>query len=209
MNVIPLIMSVFLLFSCTEQEQIISESIAEKSITKENKDILSGVNLAKLGLEDLTQNLNCRKEFYETQIEEGNEEYIDKYEKTSQQYERYSYVSEYLTGFIFPKGPGGIGPINPPNPCKVGENLEVSYRMIDISDVRGFIVPEELEFKIRFFDLEKNQLIGIANQVVDSYNEDNVVLQFESDFKGLAIAESTFIIKGEKFTTKTLVKISN
>ncbi len=118
MNVIPLIMSVFLLFSCTEQEQVISESIAEKSIAKENQEKENEYLLAQqvfyaASLEKIEQLENELAEL-SGKKESGDKETINEIEKTQKEISNYKIASEY---FYSMRPPKGLRPLPRPRPC--------------------------------------------------------------------------------------------
>jgi len=119
MNVIPLIMSVFLLFSCNNPEEEIEMNSFEKSTVKsyqekENEYLLGQQVFYAASLEKIEQLENQLAEL-SGKKESGDKEAINDIEKTQKEIEKYKIASDYF----YSMRPPGLRPRPlPPVPCR-------------------------------------------------------------------------------------------
>lgn len=203
MNVIPLIMSVFLLFSCTNQEQIVLEPVAEKSVSKENQEkeneyllgqqVFYAASLEKIEqLENQLAELSGKKE-------SGDKEAINQIEKTQKEVNKYKIAADYF----YSMRPPGLRPIPRPRPCRndkancnpkitnlqqivIGENdLEVDN--LEVTNTEGEVVAKGQmgEGKYgRTVIMEVKEFDGQGSMYVDVLIEDEIKISLDIPVRG-------------------------
>ena len=184
MNVIPLIMSVFLLFSCTEQEQVISEPTAEKTIAKENQEkgkeyLLAQQVFYAASLEKIEQLQYELAELSEKK-ESGDKEAINEIEETQKEIQKYKTASDYFYAMRPPKGPRPIGPM-PPVGCR---NPKANCNPI-ITNLKQIIIGDnELEVHKLVVEDAERQVVAKVQMGEGKYGR-TVNMEVE-EFKGQA-----------------------
>ena len=151
MNVIPLIVSLFMLFSCTNQEVVELNSVDETATKSYQEEVvyLSAQQLFYAATLEKIDLLETQKAGLIEKKEEGDKDAIKEIEYLQKEINKYKSFSEYFFGMKPPRGPKGpIGPM-PPVPCQdeksncepklkyvkeivIGENdIEVEVNIID------------------------------------------------------------------------------
>ncbi len=192
MNVIPLIMSVFLLFSCTEQEQIISESIAEKSIAKENQEkenvflyaqqVFYAATLEKIEqLENQLIELSGKKE-------NGEKDVINEIEKTQKEISNYKEASVY---FFSMRPPKGLRP-RPPRPCR-SEKSNCNPKIVFLQQ----IVIGENELEVSSLEVNNNEGEVVAKGQMGEGKYGRTVNVEVKEFEGQATMHVNVLIENE------------
>lgn len=204
MNVIPLIMSVFLLFSCTNQEQIVLEPIAEKSVSKEkqekeNEYLLGQQVFYAASLEKIEQ-LESQLVELSGKKESGDKEAINQIEKTQKEVNKYKIAADYF----YSMRPPGLRPRPlPPVPCRndkancnpiinnlqqivIGDN-EIEVTNLDVVDEKGNFVGKgqmgENEYG-RTVNMEVKEFEGQATMQTEILMEDDVKISLDIPVRG-------------------------
>ena len=203
MNVIPLFISLFLMVSCTNQEQLIQEQTKATKATQEN-EYLSAQQLYFSSTVEKIAALTKRKAELVAELESGNNEVIQEIEDIQKMLETYNKAQDYFFGMIRPKGPKGpVGPM-PPVPC-LGE--EVSCNPIIASTKAVLIGDNKLDIlKLVILDAKGNE-VGRGVKVTEIIpNQKAMILEIKK-FEGQATMISTLVIEGEiKITLETPVR---
>ena len=193
MNVIPLIMSIFLLFSCTEQEQIISESIAEKSIAKENQEKENEYLLAQqvfyaASLEKIEQLENELAEL-SGKKESGDKETINEIEKTQKEISNYKIASEY---FYSMRPPKGLRPPPRPRPC---DSKKANCNPI-ITNLQQILIGDN-ELEVTNLEVNNNEGEVVAKGQMGEGKYGRTVKMEVEKFKGQATMHVNVLIENE------------
>ena len=203
MNVIPLFISLFLMISCTNQEQLIQKQTKTVKASQEN-EYLSAQQLYFSSTVEKIATLTKRKAELVAELESGNNEVIQEIEDIQKMLETYNKAQDYFFGMVQPKGPKGpVGPM-PPVPC-IGE--EVSCNPIIASTKAVLIGNNKLDIlKLVILDSKGNE-VGRGVKVIEIIPNQKAMILEITKFEGQATMISTLVIEGEiEITLETPVR---
>lgn len=160
MNVIPLFLSLFLLASCSHQEQLIEDQTELETAEKESKnreqesEYFFGPQIYHLIAEEEIAKLEIRKIELIEEIENGNEEAPEKLEATLQSLDKFMSLSESMLLLGFPRGP------RRPRGCETPDNPMYNC-LFDISSIQWITHSDGVELRlVKFTDSEGNMVEG-------------------------------------------------
>ncbi len=203
MNAIPLFISLFLMISCTNQEQLIQEQTNTVKTTQEN-EYLSAQQLYFSSTVEKIAKLKKRKAELVAELESGNKDVIQEIESIQKMLETYNKAQDYFFGMVRPKGPKGpVGPM-PPVPC-LGE--EVSCNPIIAFTKAVLIGNNKLDIiKLVILDAKGNE-VGRGIKVEEIIPKQRAMLLEVKKFEGQATMVSTLVIEGNiEITLETPVR---
>ena len=193
MNVIPLFISLFLMISCTNQEQLIQKQTKTVKASQEN-EYLSAQQLYFSSTVEKIATLTKRKAELVAELESGNNEVIQEIEDIQKMLETYNKAQDYFFGMVQPKGPKGpVGPM-PPVPC-IGE--EVSCNPIIASTKAVLIGNNKLDIlKLVILDSKGNE-VGRGVKVIEIIPNQKAMILEITKFEGQATMVSKLLIERE------------
>jgi|LGOV01.1.fsa_nt_gb hypothetical protein len=187
MNVIPLFVSLFMLFSCNQQEQFIQDQIVTTKVSEEQKnEYLYGLQIYYSSAVAEINGLEQRKAELLMAVEKGKEEALKELEKVQEEIEKLNQFKEYLLGLSPPVGPDRPIPM-PPIGCMVTSNCDPKQ---DITYTKGIVLVKEIEVLNVEVRNDKNRLVGEGTETgKDEFGQQALLLKL--NFTGSATMTTT------------------
>jgi len=193
MNVIPLFISLFMMISCTNQEQLVQTQVKTANTTQEN-EYLSAQQLYFSSTVEKISQLMIRKAELVAELESGNKEVIQEIESIQKQLETYNKAQDYFYGMVRPKGPKGpVGPM-PPVPC-----LNEKESCIPIITFTKAVLIGENKLnilKLSILDSKGNE-VGRGIKIEEVIPNQKAMMLEIKKFEGQATMYSTLVIEGD------------
>jgi len=182
MNVIPLILSLIMMFSCSEQENMKGPniSVAETKGAQEESEYLYEIDLHRISTLYKINKLLILEQEYLYAIEQGDESAVEKLETLQNELRVQREIEKYF--LKLPKGPIPL----PPGGCLQESNLSC-VPLINITKSNGIITYSK-NLKAEFVN-DKEEIVGKGTDIEE--NEFGLVLKIETKFEGKA----TLILK--------------
>lgn len=199
MTLSTFILSVFIMLSCSNQEQPLNEaltsqeeltSMSAKTLEEQKYDYLYGIEMYYSSAEIEIKRLKTLKTKLVAELENGNKGVMEQIESIQKEIEKLNRFNESL--LILPKPKGPIGPM-PPQPCYM-DNRANCIPILTMTPKTAIVLgPDLVVSDVAIID-QKNQTVRTEYQPVkDSYGQAS--FQIKSDFKGEGTMYTTFKTK--------------
>ena len=177
MNVIPLVLSLIMIFSCSEQEDIKDPniSVAETKVAEEESEYLYEIDLHRISTLYKINKLLIQEQEYLYAIEKGDESIVEKLETVQNELREQRENENYF--LRLPKGPVPF----PPGGC-LNESNHSCIPQIDITQING-IIGYHKNLKVEFLN-DKKEIVGKATDIEE--NEFGPILKIDAKFEGKA-----------------------
>lgn len=189
MNVIPLFISLFMMISCTNQEQLVQDKTStSKASEEEGKEYLYALEVYYVSAVAEINNLKLKKAELIAELEGGDKEVINEIENIQKRLEKLNQFKDYLLEMRIPRAPKPIK--MPPIGCLEGNCNPLQ----DLTSISGIVLGDT--FKVSNLEIRnaKDQVIAKGTIIgKDSFGQRTMML--EADFTGQATMITT--IEGE------------
>lgn len=175
MNVIPLILSLIMMFSCSDHEILNDPNIlvAETKNSQEESEYLFEIEIHYLSSVSKINTLNEEKEEVLMAIEKGDKSAVERLENIQKELQNLNEFKKYLL-----KLPGGIK--LPPKGCLVISNCDPQR---DLTRIKGIILNDNFKTSSTEILNSKNALVGKGTEIIKN-NAGQRVLLFETNYSG-------------------------
>ena len=190
MNVIPLFISLFLMVSCSNNEQIINKQTeTSKTFEKEQNENLYALQVYYVSAVAEIHALELKKASLIAALENGNKDVIKEIEQVQKKLEKLNRFKENLLDMKLPKAPRPIK--MPPVGCLENGNCNPMQNLTHINKMVLGDTFKILSLEIK--DAENNVVGRGTSRSRDSYGQSAIKL--ETAFTGEATMTTTLAIK--------------
>lgn len=175
MNVILLILSLIMTFSCSEQEDFkdLNIVIAETKDAQEESEYLYEIEIHYLSTVSKINTLNEEKQNILIAIEKGDESAIERLENIQKELQNLTEFEKYLL-----KLPGGIK--LPPKGCLVINNCDP---LRDLTHIKGIILNDNFKTSSLEVVNSKNVIVGKGTEIIKNSSGQSVLL-LDTNYNG-------------------------